>query len=194
MSTNEPGKTSDTKVSISWDELTSPKVEERLNELSTVRTTRSHYETSKVAAPVVETTWLAKLCLNAWFYMPAVGVIAGVLGWICATLLGLAPNQESRAKDMLASWNAIDRAVLLSSGDSIDPQAVPAGEHVGDAAAGARLRQDLATFERQRIVEALDKCAGNQTKAAQLLGISRRTLVSRLGEYNLPRPRGGGAR
>ena len=88
--------------------------------------------------------------------------------------------------------NAIERAVLLSTGDSIDPQAVPAGEHVGDAAAGARLRQDLATFERQRIVEALEKCAGNQTKAAQLLGISRRTLVSRLGEYNLPRPRGGG--
>ena len=89
--------------------------------------------------------------------------------------------------------NAIERAVLLSSGAAIDPQAVPAGEHVGDAAAGARLRQDIATFERQRIVEALERCAGNQTKAAQLLGISRRTLVSRLGEYNLPRPRGGGA-
>ena len=90
--------------------------------------------------------------------------------------------------------NAIERAVLLSAGDSIDPNAVPAGEHVGDAAAGARLRQDLATFERQRIAEALERCAGNQTKAAQLLGISRRTLVSRLGEYNLPRPRGGGSK
>jgi DNA-binding NtrC family response regulator len=89
--------------------------------------------------------------------------------------------------------NAIERAVLLSTGSAVDPQAVPAGEHVGDAAAGARLRQDLATFERQRIAEALEKCAGNQTKAAQLLGISRRTLVSRLGEYNLPRPRGGGS-
>ena len=88
--------------------------------------------------------------------------------------------------------NAIDRAVLLSSGRAIDPMVLPAGEHVGDAAAGARLRNDLAAFERQRIVEALEKCAGNQTKAAQLLGISRRTLVSRLGEYNLPRPRGGG--
>lgn len=90
--------------------------------------------------------------------------------------------------------NAIERAVLLSTGNAVDPQAVPAGEHVGDAAAGARLRQDLATFERQRIAEALEKCAGNQTKAAQLLGISRRTLVSRLGEYNLPRPRGGGSK
>lgn len=87
--------------------------------------------------------------------------------------------------------NAIDRAVLLSQGDALDPMALPAGD-AGDDAAGARLRNDLAAFERQRIVEALEKCAGNQTKAAQLLGISRRTLVSRLGEYNLPRPRGGG--
>jgi DNA-binding NtrC family response regulator len=88
--------------------------------------------------------------------------------------------------------NAIDRAVLLSQGDNLDPNALPAGEHVEGGAAGARLRSDIAAFERQRIVEALEKCAGNQTKAAQLLGISRRTLVSRLGEYNLPRPRGGG--
>jgi DNA-binding NtrC family response regulator len=90
--------------------------------------------------------------------------------------------------------NAIDRAVLLSGGGALDPLTLPAGEHVGDAAAGARLRNDLAAFERTRIVEALEKCAGNQTKAAQLLGISRRTLVSRLGEYNLPRPRGGGGK
>ena len=76
--------------------------------------------------------------------------------------------------------NAIDRAVLLSSGDAIDPMVLPAGEHVGDAAAGARLRNDLAAFERQRIVEALEKCAGNQTKAAQLLGISTRTIYRKL--------------
>ena len=86
--------------------------------------------------------------------------------------------------------NALDRAVLLSPGSAIAPETLPAGMNSGDAD-GARLRQDLAAFERQRIAEALDKCAGNQTKAAQLLGISRRTLVSRLGEYNLPRPRGG---
>ena len=30
---------------------------------------------------------------------------------------------------------------------------------------------------------------GNQTRAARMLGISRRTLVNRLNEYNLPRPR-----
>jgi two-component system response regulator AtoC len=47
--------------------------------------------------------------------------------------------------------------------------------------------------ERMRIVDALHKCHGNQTKAAELLGISRRTLVSRLTEYELPRPRKTGS-
>jgi two-component system response regulator AtoC len=43
--------------------------------------------------------------------------------------------------------------------------------------------------ERQRIVAALEQCAGNQSYAAKLLGISRTTLVKRLIEFDLPRPR-----
>jgi DNA-binding NtrC family response regulator len=53
----------------------------------------------------------------------------------------------------------------------------------------ARLRGDLYDLERARVVETLERCAGNQTRAAEQLGISRRTLLKRLDEYNLPRPR-----
>jgi DNA-binding NtrC family response regulator len=43
--------------------------------------------------------------------------------------------------------------------------------------------------DRIRLLQALEACGGNQTRAAKILGISRRTLVNRLNEYGLPRPR-----
>jgi DNA-binding NtrC family response regulator len=43
--------------------------------------------------------------------------------------------------------------------------------------------------ERKRILDALEQCGGNQTRAAKLLGMSRGTLVNRLNAINVPRPR-----
>jgi transcriptional regulator of acetoin/glycerol metabolism len=43
--------------------------------------------------------------------------------------------------------------------------------------------------ERAEVINALAHCAGNQTQAARMLGVSRRTLVKRLETFDLPRPR-----
>jgi two-component system response regulator AtoC len=43
--------------------------------------------------------------------------------------------------------------------------------------------------ERARLIEALDACAGNQTRAAKMLGISRRQLIARIEFWQLPRPK-----
>jgi transcriptional regulator with PAS, ATPase and Fis domain len=51
------------------------------------------------------------------------------------------------------------------------------------------LRGQADEAERQQILDALEACAGNQTRAAERLGITRRMLVRRLEKYNLPRPR-----
>ena len=61
-----------------------------------------------------------------------------------------------------------------------------AGEHVGS---GDDLKSELAAIEKQRIIDALEQTGGNQTRAAELLGMSRRTFVKRLDEYGVPRPR-----
>jgi DNA-binding NtrC family response regulator len=87
--------------------------------------------------------------------------------------------------------NAIERAVLLvGDGDAIDAAALQLATPAAPAAAPAGdLQHELAAIEKQRIVEALARCDGNQTKAAELLGMPRRTLVKRLAEYGIPRPR-----
>jgi two-component system response regulator AtoC len=50
-------------------------------------------------------------------------------------------------------------------------------------------RETRAVEERARILAALEMCHGNQTRAASLLGMPRRTLVAKLTAYAIPRPR-----
>lgn len=105
--------------------------------------------------------------------------------------------------------NAMERAPFLSAGGPLLPEHMPAGSAFPDedvlstedefasntaifsAPAGFEHIQPspLESSERDRILGALETCGGNQTRAAQLLGISRRTLINRLDEYGLPRPR-----
>ncbi len=55
----------------------------------------------------------------------------------------------------------------------------------------ARVTEDLARDpEAARLLAVLEACEWNQTKAAAKLGVSRRTLVSRLSAYGLTRRRG----
>jgi transcriptional regulator with GAF, ATPase, and Fis domain len=53
----------------------------------------------------------------------------------------------------------------------------------------ALLRGEIQSFERAQIVSALEHSHGNQTQAAKLLGISRRTLTNKLNAYGIERPR-----
>jgi two-component system, NtrC family, response regulator AtoC len=81
--------------------------------------------------------------------------------------------------------NVLECAVLLCGNGPIELQ------HLGRAPAPGPRPPDAATSDgdRQRVIDALNRCAGNQTHAAKLLGVSRTTLVSRILEYGLPRPR-----
>ena len=54
---------------------------------------------------------------------------------------------------------------------------------------GGSLRDAMDALERERIVQALEAAAGNQTKAARSLGLSRNTLLARLDRYGIARPR-----
>jgi len=89
--------------------------------------------------------------------------------------------------------NAVERMVVLSRSDRITLRDVPAeireaktsggNPSTGTATGTPPLSIDEA--EKNLIVRALKNTGGNRTKAAEQLGISRRTLHRKLHEYNL---------
>ncbi|HWW46888.1 MAG TPA: sigma-54 dependent transcriptional regulator [Xanthobacteraceae bacterium] len=97
--------------------------------------------------------------------------------------------------------NTIHRAVLMAIGDEIGPDAIitpdgarldtaktsPAVAHATLAAeqvTRALVGQTIADVERDLILETLKHCLGNRTHAANILGISIRTLRNKLNEYS----------
>ncbi len=94
--------------------------------------------------------------------------------------------------------NVIERALALATGDLIDVHDLPEERMrvvtpppnlvAGDPGT-VRPEPPLEVSERQRILDALEACGGHQTHAANLLGISRRTLINKLDKFALPRPR-----
>jgi len=97
--------------------------------------------------------------------------------------------------------NVIERAVLLGSGPLItsehlpaekmesSPPPAPEGLAPAPPPGGAAGAPAPGGAERERILDALERCVWNQSQAAKLLGISRGTLIKRIEEYGLPRPR-----
>jgi DNA-binding NtrC family response regulator len=98
--------------------------------------------------------------------------------------------------------NAMHRAVLMANGPEIDESAIrlPDGQPLGPADPAARaahaaastaeavsrgfVGQTVAAMEQQLIIDTLEHCLGNRTHAANILGISIRTLRNKLKEYS----------
>ncbi|MDO5386412.1 MAG: sigma-54 dependent transcriptional regulator [Pseudomonadota bacterium] len=88
--------------------------------------------------------------------------------------------------------NTIHRAVLMSVGDKIeadavmlnDPEAVIAKPEIGEEMSGGEfVGRTVANMERSLIIDTLKHTMGNRTTAANILGISIRTLRNKLKQY-----------
>src|SRR5216684_608673 len=133
-------------------------------------------------------------------------------------------SAEARRTLVLNRWpgnvreleNTIHRAVLLAAGDEIgvdgiltpdgtrldearNPPAVAHAALAAETVTRALVGRTVADVERDLILETLKHCLGNRTHAANILGISIRTLRNKLNEYStdgvpVPPPGGGEAR
>ena len=104
--------------------------------------------------------------------------------------------------------NTMHRAVLLAQGDTIGPDAIvlsrsdevasvaataaaavldnesPTAVGENDANTRGLVGRTVAEVERDLIIDTLQHCLGNRTHAANILGISIRTLRNKLKQYN----------
>ena len=85
--------------------------------------------------------------------------------------------------------NIIERAVVIARGEYITTDDLPfKSDFITDDSSkktfGA-LRESMEELEKQLIVEAMEKTADNQTRAADILGISERMLRYKLKKYGL---------
>lgn len=119
-------------------------------------------------------------------------------------------SQEAKGALLAAPWpgnvreleNTMHRAILLAIGPEIGVDAIltPEGTAMGGAVMAPRgpaseaamtaeavtralVGRTVADVERDLILDTLDHCLGNRTHAANILGISIRTLRNKLNEY-----------
>ena len=81
--------------------------------------------------------------------------------------------------------NVVEQAVVLSRGQRIGRRDLPVHirEAEGDGAVVSGASGTLEELEKKAIAQALDVAGGNRTRAAEQLGISRRTLHRKIAEY-----------
>ncbi|HET9529747.1 MAG TPA: sigma-54 dependent transcriptional regulator [Blastocatellia bacterium] len=89
--------------------------------------------------------------------------------------------------------NAIERAVALAQGAVLTPDDLPERVRTGGGAsaiiARSRARRlTLKEVEREYILEVLREAGGNKTRAAEMLGLYRKTLYRKLDEFRAEDP------
>ncbi|MNJ93219.1 Transcriptional regulatory protein ZraR [compost metagenome] len=79
--------------------------------------------------------------------------------------------------------NVVERAVILTKGPAISPDSIQFEAVTEDIGGDFSAGMSLSEVEKRLILQTLELTAQNRTRAAQMLGISIRTLRNKLNEY-----------
>ncbi len=103
---------------------------------------------------------------------------------------GMAPEMSADVLESLRGYgwpgnvreleNVVQRLVVMSDGERIDVPDLPTVMRFHAVSNGERVLRPLADVEREHIERVLAAVDGNKTRAAEVLGIDRKTLRSKL--------------
>lgn len=80
--------------------------------------------------------------------------------------------------------SVMTKATIFSKSDVVLPEDLP--DHVlSNKKPLTSIPKSLEDLEKEHIMKVLDETGGNQCKAAEVLGINRKTLYKKLHKYNI---------
>lgn len=113
-------------------------------------------------------------------------------------ITGFSPNALEKLKNgqyygnVRELENVIERAILFSDDILIHEDDISIDDNVGmaktlpsESVSKSIEVKSLKEVEKEKIIESLLRWAGNKTKASKELGISRRTLLNKISEYDI---------
>jgi two-component system response regulator AtoC len=120
----------------------------------------------------------------------------------CRTSGRQPPTLSRRLLDRLVTWRwpgnvrelkqAMELALVLCDGNELDLEHLPGQESAAASSTSPPVEARLPPEheeEKGRMIAALEASVWNQTAAARLLGMPRRTFVAKMIRYRIPRPR-----
>jgi len=172
--------------------LTIPPLRERRSEiLPLVRSFLAQFAREMGDKPAPEVSPEAARLLEAYSWRGNVREVRNVVERALLLCEGSEILPEHLPIESMAA-NAISFANVPAPGMTPPPPtpaAIPAAAPVPADFARPTAPMNAAEDEKERILRVLAECAGSQTRAAKVLGIARSTLIARLDEYGVPRPR-----
>jgi hypothetical protein len=161
------------KITVSWDELNSRKVDTRLREQQGIARTRSYAQLDHAAASQVAMPPPPRnLWYNAFFYMTLFGLLGGLLAWSVGEAVHYTPTDKDAANELLQDLQRI--SVAREEGKFNDDQANKAALSVRDE--GTDNRYFLVAIDPNRTAEQrqaewaeMDKQEGSRQFIADLL-------------------------
>ena len=172
--------------------LTIPPLRERRSEiLPLVRSFLTQFAREMGDRPAPEVSPEAARLLEAYSWRGNVREVRNVVERALLLCEGSEILPEHLPIESMAA-NAISFANVPAPGMTPPPPtpaAFPAAAPVPADFARPTAPMNAAEDEKERILRVLAECAGSQTRAAKVLGIARSTLIARLDEYGVPRPR-----
>jgi two-component system response regulator FlrC len=137
------------------------------------------------------------------FEIPPLRERPGDIGYLARYFLKLYENESSKeglkfskkAMDKLMEYrwpgnirelqNVIHRTVIFCESNEIKAEEIEFKTYSFQSASSSSDIKTVAEMEKDLILRTLEKTADNKTKAAEILGISSRTLRNKLKEYNM---------